>query len=123
MLSRPAQIGSEPSEPPNPPNLATNPYSASRGGGGADAGDATMASAYDRAPWIHHSSATVQMLENALAAVRDDASQLPRSDLAHASAMIQDLQSMLRERLSRNLGDEETANSEELQLAGKRPGR
>ena len=47
------------------------------------------------------------MLENALAAVRNDASQLPLSDLVHASTMIRDLESMLRERLSRSLADDD----------------
>jgi len=47
------------------------------------------------------------MLEDALAAVRNDASQLPLSDLVHASAMIRDLEGMLRERLSRSLDDDE----------------
>jgi hypothetical protein len=65
----------------------------------------------DGALRTHHSSTTVLMLENALAAVRDDASQLPLSDLVHASTMIQDLQSVLRERLSRSLGDDEMANN------------
>ena len=64
------------------------------------------------------------MLENVLAAVRDDASQLPRSDLVHASAMIRDLQSVLRERLSRDLGDGGgMADSVGLRLEENRPTR
>jgi len=47
------------------------------------------------------------MLENALAAVRNNASQLPLPDLMHASTMVRDLESVLRERLSKNLGDDE----------------
>ena len=77
----------------------------------------------DRALQTHHSSATVLMLENVLAAVRDDASQLPRSDLVHASVMIQSLQSVLRERLSRSLGDEEMADGMELRSEEDRPTR
>lgn len=46
------------------------------------------------------------MLENALAAVRNDASQLPLSDLMQASTMIRDLENLLREKLSRNLDDD-----------------
>ena len=53
------------------------------------------------------------MLENALAAVRDGASQLPLSDLVHASTMIRDLESVLRERLARTLGDDEMVDSVE----------
>lgn len=52
------------------------------------------------------------MLENALAAMRNDASQLPLSDLIHASTMIRDLENVLREKLSRSLGgDEQMADS------------
>jgi hypothetical protein len=51
------------------------------------------------------------MLENALAAVRDGASQLPLSELVHASTMIQDLQGVLRERLSKSLGDDKMTDS------------
>ena len=54
------------------------------------------------------------MLENALAAMRNDASQLPLSELVHASTMIRDLESVLRERLGTSLGDdvdEERGNS------------
>lgn len=47
------------------------------------------------------------MLENALAAVRDDASQLALSELRHASTMIRDLEDVLRARLTRSLGDDE----------------
>lgn len=97
-VMRSAQIGPKPSNPSN------NSYSARSGGGGAD--DAT-ASANERALQAHHSSSTVLMLENALAAVRNDASQLPLSDLVHASTMIRDLESMLRERLSRSRADDD----------------
>lgn len=71
------------------------------------AGNTTTASTNDWALRTLHSSSTVLMLENALAAVRNDASQLPLSDLVHASTMIRDLESVLREKLSRNLGDDE----------------
>lgn len=47
------------------------------------------------------------MLETALTAMRNDASQLPLSDLVHASTMIRDLENMLRERLGIGLGDDE----------------
>lgn len=47
------------------------------------------------------------MLENALAAVRNDVSQLPLSDIVHASTAIRDLENVLRERLSKSLGDDE----------------
>ena len=46
------------------------------------------------------------MLENALAAVRNDALRLPLSDLVHASTMVRDLEGVLRERLSRSLDDD-----------------
>jgi len=104
-LSRPTQMGSKPLNPLNPLNV---PYSARSGGGGGGGGggaDAAIASASDRAPRVHHSS-TVLMLENALAAMRNDASQLPLSDLVHASTMIRDLENMLRERLNSSLGDD-----------------
>lgn len=99
--SRPAQIGSKPSTP-------NNPYQARSGGGGGGpaTADATTASTNDRVLRAHHSS-TVLMLENALAAVRNDASQLPLSDLVHASTMIRDLEGVLRERLTRSLGSDE----------------
>jgi hypothetical protein len=83
------------------------------GVGGVRVGDATAASENERALLLrtHHrsSSSSVLMLENALAAVRNDASQLPLSDLAHASTMIRDLESMLRERLSRSTGADDSA--------------
>ena len=46
------------------------------------------------------------MLENALAAVRNDALWLLLSDLVQASMIVRDLESALRERLSRSLGDD-----------------
>lgn len=103
-LSRSTQIGSKPF---NPLNLPNDPYPAGSGGGGGGDGDAGTcdATVADQALRAHHSS-TVVMLENALAAVRDDASQLPLSDLVHASTMIRDLENVLRERLSRSLGDD-----------------
>ena len=101
-LSRSDQIGSKPYNPSNIPR--NSPLAGSVGG--ADAGDATTATKNPRELRSHHSSSTVLMLENALAAVRDDASQLPLSDLVHASTMIRDLESVLRERLSRTMGDD-----------------
>ena len=100
----PARFGKIHSNPLNPPN---NLHSARSGGGGGTAiGDATT-SANDRALRINHSSSTVLMLENALAAVRNDVSQLPLSDIVHASTAIRDLENVLRERLSKSLGDDE----------------
>lgn len=107
-LSRPAQIGSKQVTPPNTPrnsHLVGGP-------GGASAGDPIDANKNDRSLRTHHSSSTVLLLENALAAVRDDASQLPLSDLIQASTMIRDLEKVLGEKLSRNLGgDEHTVDS------------
>ena len=53
------------------------------------------------------------MLESALAAVRNDVSQIPLSDLAHASTMIRDLEGVLRERLARTTGDGDGDGDEE----------
>lgn len=120
MLPRPAQFGSV---PPDSTNTSSKSYTAS-GGVGADTGDATAASAGDRALRVHHSSTTVLMLENALAAVRNDASQLPLSDLVHASTMIRDLESVLRERLARSLGDdEEIVDGVGAEIEGNKPTR
>ena len=47
------------------------------------------------------------MLENALAAVKNDASQLPLSDLVHASTMIRDLENVLLKKLGRSSDDGE----------------
>jgi len=86
-------------KPPNPPPL-NNLHS-------ARSGDRDIGTS-DLALQAHHSSSTVLMLENALAAVRNDASQLPLSDIVHASTVIRDLENVLRERLSRSLvGDDE----------------
>lgn len=77
------------------------------GGGGSCSGIVNATTGMNgRALQSHHSS-TVQMLENALTAVRNDASQLPLSDLVHASTMIRDLESVLRERLGVSIGDDE----------------
>lgn len=87
-----------------PPNLSNPPDSLhsarSCGDGGIAAGDAPT-SANDGALRIYRSSSTVLMLEDALAAVRNDVSQLPLSDLMHASTAIRDLENVLRERLDR----------------------
>ena len=91
----PAQFGeiaSDPLDPPNHLHLAR-----SDGGGGAGTSTARAL----------HSSSTILMLENALAAVRNDVSQLPLSYIMHASTVIRDLENVLRERLSRGLGDDE----------------
>jgi hypothetical protein len=96
-LSRSSQNGSKPPDPPRNSHLAGTVS-------GAGAGDDTTASKNDRLLRTHHSSSTVLMLENALAAVKDDASQLPLSDLVQASTMIRDLENVLREKLSRNMG-------------------
>lgn len=88
----------------DPPPL-NNLHSARSGDRDIGTSDAT-AITNDRALQAHHSSSTVLMLENALAAVRNDASQLPLSDIVHASTVIRDLENVLRERLSRSLGDD-----------------
>jgi len=86
------EIASDPLDPQNHLRLAR-----SDGGGGASTSTARAL----------HSSSTVLMLENALAAVRNNVSQLPLSDIMHASTVIRDLESVLRERLSRGLDDDE----------------
>ena len=107
LLSRPAQIGPKPSTPKNTPGNSHLAWNV----GSAGATDATNPRKNDRALRAH-SSSTVLMLENALAAMRNDASQLPLSDLIHASTMIRDLENVLREKLSRSLGgDEQMADS------------
>lgn len=79
----------------------------SRSVGGTGTGDVATGGRDGRTLRSHQSSSTVLMLENALAAVRNDASQLPLSDLVHASTMVRDLENVLRERLSRNVGDDD----------------
>jgi hypothetical protein len=90
---------------PNPQIPSRNLHSArSDGGGTVDA----AASTKDWALQPHHLSSTVLVLEDAIAAVRNDASQLPRSDILHASTVIRDLENVLREKLSRRgPGDDE----------------
>lgn len=102
-LAGPARNGKM--KPSNPPPL-NNLHSARSGDRDIGTSDAT-AITNDQALQAYHSSSTVLMLENALAAVRNDASQLPLSDILHASTVIRDLENVLRERLSRSLGDDE----------------
>jgi len=92
-------------KPSNTPPL-NNSHSARSSDRDIGTSDAT-AITNDQALQARHSSSTVLMLENALAAVRNDASQLPLSDIVRASTVIRDLENVLRERLSRSLGDDE----------------
>lgn len=105
----------DPSSLPKPTQICLKPSGSSdlpsnslrvRNQGSAESGDATTASKKDRGLRTHHSSSTVLMLENALTAVRNDASQLPLSDLVHASTMVRDLETVLREKLTRNKGND-----------------
>ena len=104
QLSRPGQISSKPYNPSNPSHAVRSVGNV----GDAGTSDATTANENHRRALLrthHRSSSTVQMLESALAAVRNDVSQIPLSDLAHASTMIRDLEGVLRERLARTTGD------------------